>query len=226
MLKRSVVTLAVPERQARTFLSQFPRNSLEHYSSQIQGSCKKARFVEVSCFSGTLEDSKNINFILSSFTSLLASFDSSLFLVLFINLTLTVLSLLSFARFFSYTLFSFRAYFVFVSSLYFCLILFITVVLLSFLFPYFVHTRWFKYDRDKLWLVYTQIVPVIFEPPCISLPYFHRICFPVFLYFLFFFISLPLLPCHLFLPLFFFFFSSDLVLLRNTYIYTVINMKV
>jgi hypothetical protein len=28
-------------------------------------------------------------------------------------------------------------------------------------------TRWFKYDRDKLWLVYTQIVPVIFEPPCI-----------------------------------------------------------
>jgi hypothetical protein len=28
------------------------------------------------------------------------------------------------------------------------------------------NTRWFKYDRDKLWLVYTQIVPVIFEPPC------------------------------------------------------------
>jgi hypothetical protein len=28
------------------------------------------------------------------------------------------------------------------------------------------HTRWFKYDQDKLWLVYTQIVPVIFEPPC------------------------------------------------------------
>jgi hypothetical protein len=28
-------------------------------------------------------------------------------------------------------------------------------------------TRWFKYDRDKLWLVYTQIVPVIFKPPCI-----------------------------------------------------------
>jgi hypothetical protein len=28
-------------------------------------------------------------------------------------------------------------------------------------------TRWFKYDRDKLRLVYTQIVPVIFEPPCI-----------------------------------------------------------
>jgi hypothetical protein len=27
-------------------------------------------------------------------------------------------------------------------------------------------TRWFKYDRDKLWLVYTQLVPVIFEPPC------------------------------------------------------------
>ena len=30
-------------------------------------------------------------------------------------------------------------------------------------------TRWFKYDRDKLWLVYTQSVPVIFEPPCIYL---------------------------------------------------------
>ena len=29
-------------------------------------------------------------------------------------------------------------------------------------------TRWFKYDRDKLWLVYTQSVPVIFEPPCIT----------------------------------------------------------
>ena len=28
-------------------------------------------------------------------------------------------------------------------------------------------TRWFKYDRDKLWLVYTQSVPVIFEPPFI-----------------------------------------------------------
>ena len=27
-------------------------------------------------------------------------------------------------------------------------------------------TRWFKYDRDKLWLGYTQIVPVLFEPPC------------------------------------------------------------
>ena len=29
------------------------------------------------------------------------------------------------------------------------------------------NTRWFKYDREKLWLIYTQIVPVIFEPPCI-----------------------------------------------------------
>jgi hypothetical protein len=29
-----------------------------------------------------------------------------------------------------------------------------------------VYTRWLKYDRDKLWLVYTQSVPVIFEPPC------------------------------------------------------------
>jgi hypothetical protein len=30
-------------------------------------------------------------------------------------------------------------------------------------------TRWFKYDRDKLWLLYTQIVPVIFEPQCICI---------------------------------------------------------
>jgi hypothetical protein len=30
------------------------------------------------------------------------------------------------------------------------------------------NTRWFKYDRDKLWLIYTQPDPVIFEPPCIS----------------------------------------------------------
>ena len=29
------------------------------------------------------------------------------------------------------------------------------------------YTRCFKYDRDKLWLVYTQSVPIIFEPPCI-----------------------------------------------------------
>ena len=29
-----------------------------------------------------------------------------------------------------------------------------------------VYTRWFKYDRDCNRLVYTQIVPVIFEPPC------------------------------------------------------------
>ena len=28
-------------------------------------------------------------------------------------------------------------------------------------------TRWFKHDRDKLWLVYTLIVPVMSEPPCI-----------------------------------------------------------
>jgi hypothetical protein len=32
------------------------------------------------------------------------------------------------------------------------------------------NTRWFIYDRDKLWLVHTQIVPVIFEPPCIFAP--------------------------------------------------------
>jgi hypothetical protein len=29
-----------------------------------------------------------------------------------------------------------------------------------------IYTRWFKYDWDKLWLVYTQSVPVIFESPC------------------------------------------------------------
>jgi hypothetical protein len=29
------------------------------------------------------------------------------------------------------------------------------------------YKRWFKYDQDKLWLVYIQIVPVIFQPPCI-----------------------------------------------------------
>jgi hypothetical protein len=34
-----------------------------------------------------------------------------------------------------------------------------------------INTRWFKYDRDKLWLVYTQSVPVIFEPPCRTLGY-------------------------------------------------------
>ena len=33
--------------------------------------------------------------------------------------------------------------------------------------PCFVSTRWFKYDRDWLFIVYTQKVPVIFEPPCI-----------------------------------------------------------
>jgi hypothetical protein len=38
------------------------------------------------------------------------------------------------------------------------------------------HTRWFKYDRDKLWLVYTQIVPVIFEPPCMC------VCVCVYIY--------------------------------------------
>jgi hypothetical protein len=34
-----------------------------------------------------------------------------------------------------------------------------------------ISTRWFKYDRDKLWLVYTQIVLVIFEPPCTGKPW-------------------------------------------------------
>jgi hypothetical protein len=36
-------------------------------------------------------------------------------------------------------------------------------------------TRWFKYDRDKLWLVYTQIVPVIFEPPCTTASTVHTV---------------------------------------------------
>jgi hypothetical protein len=45
-------------------------------------------------------------------------------------------------------------------------------VISSPLISWFYGTRWFKYDRDKLWLVYTQIVPVIFEPPCILLRYF------------------------------------------------------
>ena len=31
---------------------------------------------------------------------------------------------------------------------------------------FLVNTRWFKYDRDCNRLVYTQIIPVIFEPPC------------------------------------------------------------
>jgi hypothetical protein len=32
---------------------------------------------------------------------------------------------------------------------------------------YVANTRWFKYDRDKLGLVDTHSVPIIFEPPCI-----------------------------------------------------------
>ena len=42
----------------------------------------------------------------------------------------------------------------------------------SYLNHLYIHTRWFKYDRDKLWLVYTQIVPVIFEPPCTYITWF------------------------------------------------------
>jgi hypothetical protein len=29
------------------------------------------------------------------------------------------------------------------------------------------YTRWFKYDRDYLFVNKSQFVPVIFEPPCI-----------------------------------------------------------
>jgi hypothetical protein len=43
----------------------------------------------------------------------------------------------------------------------------------------FQNTRWFKYDRDKLWLVYTQIVPVIFEPPCTLLFHKSKECSPL-----------------------------------------------
>jgi hypothetical protein len=47
-----------------------------------------------------------------------------------------------------------------------------TVITFQTLFTYapiclYIYTRWFKYDRDKLSLVYTQRVLVIFEPPCI-----------------------------------------------------------
>jgi hypothetical protein len=51
----------------------------------------------------------------------------------------------------------------------------------------YLYTRWFKYDRDKLWLVYTQIVPVIFEPPCTTASFVqtksvgsigYHVCFP------------------------------------------------
>ena len=35
----------------------------------------------------------------------------------------------------------------------------------------FVHTRWFKYDRDDLCVNKSQFVPVIFEPPCIIFKY-------------------------------------------------------
>jgi hypothetical protein len=38
-------------------------------------------------------------------------------------------------------------------------------------------TRCFKYDWDKLWLVYTLIVPVIFEPPCITIIINHQLLF-------------------------------------------------
>ena len=44
----------------------------------------------------------------------------------------------------------------------------VTVITVHSLWLALWRTRWFKYDRDKLWLVYIQIVPVIFEPPCTS----------------------------------------------------------
>jgi hypothetical protein len=42
-------------------------------------------------------------------------------------------------------------------------------------------TRWFKYDRDKLWLVYTKIVPVIFEPPSMYVCMYY-VCTYVYMY--------------------------------------------
>jgi hypothetical protein len=39
----------------------------------------------------------------------------------------------------------------------------------------YIYTKWFKYDRDKLWLVYTQSVPVIFKPPCIYMYIYTRV---------------------------------------------------
>jgi hypothetical protein len=47
-----------------------------------------------------------------------------------------------------------------------CVVMYISVLSCMYLCCC-VCTRWFKYDWDKLWLVYTQIVPVIFEPLCI-----------------------------------------------------------
>jgi len=42
-------------------------------------------------------------------------------------------------------------------------------------------TRWFKYDRDWCRQIYTQTVPVIFEPPCSNM---HQIGFRLCLYLL------------------------------------------
>jgi hypothetical protein len=58
----------------------------------------------------------------------------------------------------------------------------------------YIHTRWFKYDRDKLWLVYTQIVPVIFEPPCV--------CVYIYIYTRdIYILTLPLLVLHILMKL-------------------------
>ena len=38
----------------------------------------------------------------------------------------------------------------------------------------YIHTRWFKYDRDYLCVNKSQFVPVIFEPPCTYATYVHK----------------------------------------------------
>jgi len=37
------------------------------------------------------------------------------------------------------------------------------------------NTRWFKYDRDWCRQIYTQVVPVIFEPPCVKALFIHQL---------------------------------------------------
>ena len=84
------------------------------------------------------------------------------FLPAFANCLCYVLCPVS-APFFLPTLLPFDFYFL---STYFLLSVVSYILSFSLLWLCSLNTRWFKYDRDKLWLVYTQTVPVIFEPPC------------------------------------------------------------
>jgi hypothetical protein len=45
------------------------------------------------------------------------------------------------------------------------------------------YTRWFKYDRDDLCVNKSQVVLVIFEPPCISdlCPHTKQVCWKIWL---------------------------------------------